>query len=95
MTACRDGTARIWESATGQPVTPAFKHFHPVRVAKFLNDSELLTTEKDVHDWIWPLVTDRHSLPELGLMAELLSGRASLETAQRTNYNFRIGREIE
>jgi tetratricopeptide (TPR) repeat protein len=44
VTASSDGTARVWDAATGKAITPAFHHGEPVRLACFSPDGRLIAT---------------------------------------------------
>jgi WD40 repeat protein len=47
VTASGDGTARIWESASGQPVATLQGHTRPVVGAAFSSDGERIVTASD------------------------------------------------
>jgi hypothetical protein len=47
VTACRDGTARVWDAASGQPVTPPLKHNSAVHHATFSPDGRRVVTASD------------------------------------------------
>jgi WD40 repeat protein len=63
VTASADGTARVWNAATGQPVTPPMKHDAEVRMANFSPDGNYVVTASfDYTARIW----DAHTGKEVG-----------------------------
>jgi WD40 repeat protein/tetratricopeptide (TPR) repeat protein len=44
VTAAQDGTARVWDAATGEPIGPALKHDDPVNHAAFSPDGRRIAT---------------------------------------------------
>ena len=49
VTASRDRTARVWDAATGQPVTPPLRHAGPVMTAELSPDGMRVVTASDDH----------------------------------------------
>jgi WD40 repeat protein len=47
LTASRDGTARVWNAASGQPLTDPLKHRWMVRYAEFSPDGQRVVTASD------------------------------------------------
>jgi len=66
VTASWDGSARVWETATGRPVTPPLKHAGPVRSARFSPDGLLVATASDDGTArIWDSVSGQPVTPPL------------------------------
>ena len=54
LTACKDGTARIWDGRTGQPLLGPFQHADEVTAAHFSPDgARVVTTSRDKTARIW------------------------------------------
>ncbi|MBI2947504.1 MAG: protein kinase [Verrucomicrobia bacterium] len=49
LTASADGTARVWDAATGQPFTPPMAHSNAVLSANFSSDGRFIATASDDH----------------------------------------------
>jgi WD40 repeat protein/serine/threonine protein kinase len=68
-TASQDGTARVWNLDTGQPVTPPLRHAGPVNSVAFRPDGRwLATTADDKTARLWDAGSGEplHSLPHGG-----------------------------
>jgi len=80
-TACRDGSARIWDAATGEPLTPRLPQRHPLRFVQFVDrDRVLLTVTETGETCLWPLPKETRSAEEWVKIGELLSAQQSLAT---------------
>src|SRR5689334_3970170 len=67
VTACADRTARVWDSGTGQPVTPPLKHVGAVFDASFSPDSRsVVTASDDGTARVWDAATGEPITPPLG-----------------------------
>jgi WD40 repeat protein/tetratricopeptide (TPR) repeat protein len=61
-----DGTARTWESTTGQPLTPSLEHKGPVKGAVFNQDeTRILTWSEDGTTRVWDSLTGQPLTPSL------------------------------
>ncbi len=47
FTGCADGSARLWDSATGRPIGEPMRHDGPIRVSVFSRDGRTLLTGSD------------------------------------------------
>ncbi len=66
LTASADGTARLWDALTGQPVTAPLRHGGEVRQARFSpNGRQVLTAGADGLARVWDLVTEETVAPPL------------------------------
>jgi eukaryotic-like serine/threonine-protein kinase len=75
VTASQDGTARIWEAETGQPISPPLRHGQAVRFAVFGPDGyRVLTTCEDDRCRVWDVSPDARPAEDLVTLAELRSG---------------------
>jgi hypothetical protein len=75
VTAGADQTARVWDAATGQPLTPPLPYTGPARSASFSADSrraEVMGAGSAV--WAWDLRRDDRPVADLMELARLLSG---------------------
>ncbi|HEX8108218.1 MAG TPA: hypothetical protein VF516_10850, partial [Kofleriaceae bacterium] len=65
VTASRDHSARVWDAATGNPVTPPLRHRGFVRAAVFSPDGTHIVT-KSIHKAVqlWNLRVDAGSLDD-------------------------------
>src|SRR5205807_9901064 len=84
VTASADKTARVWDAATGEPVTPPLKHGAEVTRASFSPDGRRLFTITggvlfdrylDRQAWVWDLTPDPRPIQDLGLLARVLSAQ--------------------
>ena len=67
---------RIWDAATGEPLTPRLLHKARLLTAAFTPDGEqLLTGDMDGTVKIWELPQDRRPPSEAVLEAQLLAGQ--------------------
>jgi WD40 repeat protein len=65
-TASRDGTARVWDAETGQPVTPPLRHGGAVNHVAFNRDGTcMLTTSTDRTARVWDLPAGIQSIPAM------------------------------
>jgi hypothetical protein len=82
ITVCKDGSVRVWDSETGEPLTPALKHPN-VQQARFLPQGHQFLTLDARSAWHWDLAVDPllQSRPasDLNLIAHLLSGHQSVQ----------------
>ena len=49
VTGGRDGMARVWDAATGQPITPPLRHASWLYAAVFSPDGRRVVTASDDH----------------------------------------------
>jgi WD40 repeat protein len=74
LTAGDDGTARIWDVTTGQPIG-LLRHPRAVCQAVFAGDgSSVISGCLDQTMWVWPFALDDHSANDWVALAELLAG---------------------
>ena len=83
-----DGTARVWDLETGEPVTPSLRHGGWVESVSFSPDGRyLLTTSDDATAKIWDLGGQPEPVRALrldvGIVSELEKTRISLNTLSR------------
>ncbi len=75
MTASDDNTARVWDAATGQPLSPPLKHEANVYRAEFSPDGQrVVTASHDDTARVWDIPSDDRDTGDLMLLAYLLSG---------------------
>jgi eukaryotic-like serine/threonine-protein kinase len=66
VTASMDGTARVWDAATGQPVSPPMRHQLEVRCASFSPDGRrVVTASRDKTAKVWDAATGLPVTPPL------------------------------
>jgi WD40 repeat protein len=74
LTASSDGSARVWDAQTGEPLTPPLKHAQQVVQASFSADGRAVVTASfDGTARIWPLHRDGRPVSELIQLARMLS----------------------
>ena len=61
VTASEDNTGRVWDAATGDPLTPALRHrgWGQVRYAAFSPDSKQVITSSRDMAWVWDAQTGK------------------------------------
>jgi tetratricopeptide (TPR) repeat protein len=75
VTASDDRTARVWDTATGQPLSTPLKHEGGVLHAAFSPDGRrIVTASRDRTARVWNISTDDRDAGDLILLAHLLSG---------------------
>ena len=63
-TASADGTARLWDTATGKPVGPPLQHVREVRAVAYSPDGKSILTSSDDHTArLWDTATGRQIGP--------------------------------
>lgn len=76
VTASEDGTARVWDALTGEPLTTLLKHKSQISRAQFSpNGDRIVTAGHDNAARIWNVSKSDRPVPDLILMAGLLSGQ--------------------
>jgi hypothetical protein len=73
LTVSGDRTARVWDAATGDPVTPPLRHPVPLDQGRFLPDDSGMVTMRKGMLWQWNFPS-RQSREQLESMATLLGG---------------------
>jgi WD40 repeat protein len=76
LTGSADNTVRIWNSWTGEPLTPPFVHLAPVRGARFVTSEHgILTWDRNQDERIWAIhVTDMPASDVIDLSDVLTGG---------------------
>jgi WD40 repeat protein len=75
LTVSGDNPARVWDTDTGQPLTPMLALDGPVRSAAFAADNSRVSVYfRDGRVQTWDLRPETRSLEEIECQAHLLSG---------------------
>ena len=77
MTACNDGTARVWDLATAQPIGPKLVHEAAPRTAAFTPDGSQIVTGTSTgitRFWSVPITPLTESTEHLRLWVEVSAG---------------------
>jgi tetratricopeptide (TPR) repeat protein len=75
VTASQDGTARVWDAATGQPVSPLLKHNQSVWYVAFSPDGRrVVTASWDRTARVWNLPDEERPAKDLEQLTELVVG---------------------
>jgi hypothetical protein len=75
VTASADRTARVWSVETGEPLTPPLRHLIVVADARFLPGNHgVVTFDGTGGTAVWPLPVEKHTVPDVVALANLLSG---------------------
>jgi WD40 repeat protein len=93
ITASFDGTARVWEAATGKPISEPLRHEGWVTSAQFsLDGQRVLTVSRGVHSaaqfWDIPAANSKDMSIEALLLAALAEANGGVTS------DFRTGREF-
>jgi WD40 repeat protein len=77
VTASADGTARIWDAQSGQPLTAPLRHNGPVRSAQFSPDGRrIVTASADNAARVWDIAPVQNTHPAWLLeLSEAISGQ--------------------
>ena len=68
--------ARLWDTATGEPLSPPLRHPGSLRFAQIVaNDSQVLTRSARGETRVWNLPRGERQEADLTLIAQLLSGQ--------------------
>jgi len=71
VTACDDHTARVWDAATGKPLTPLLQHQGTVVAASFSPDGgRVVTASSDKTARVWDAATGKPLTPPSGTKAQ-------------------------
>jgi WD40 repeat protein len=66
VTASADGTARVWNASTGEPITPKLQHHGPVWFAQFSPDGgRVVTASEDKTAMVWDATTGANLTPPM------------------------------
>jgi WD40 repeat protein len=80
-TASFDGTARVWDAATGEPLSPPLAHGDWVTSAAFSPDGRRVATASlDKTARVWDVSVDPRPVSDLVTQAQLLCGHRIDET---------------
>jgi WD40 repeat protein len=83
VTACQDGTARAWDSATGAPIGEPMKHGSNVSCAQFSPDGQrVVTASWDKTVRVWDSATGKAISGPMKHGKPVLSARFSLDGGQ-------------
>lgn len=78
-----DRTARLWDVASGEYLTPPLPHDGHVAAVSFTaTGKELVTADQQGLTWSWPLKEDLRPVEDLELLAGLLNGFSNLPSRQ-------------
>ena len=82
LTGSRDGTAQLWDSATGRPIGPPMRHSDQVHSVAFSPDARLvLVSGSDGKARLWDTATGQPAGPILSHAPRSCSSRSA---ARRT-----------
>src|SRR5262249_35183701 len=73
-TGSRDGTARVWDAATGEPVTPPLRHSGGTPSVAFSPDDRRLIVAAWGSVSVWDLAPDGRPPEDLATLARALAG---------------------
>lgn len=95
LTACKDGTARLWDTLTGQPIGQPLQHEREVTAASFSPDgSKILTVSLDGTARIWRTDTRtevfRLAGHQGGVLAAVFSPKGNFIVTGGTDFHARI-----
>ncbi|MCI0746020.1 MAG: protein kinase [Verrucomicrobia subdivision 3 bacterium] len=78
LTVEKGGAVRIWDAFSGELVAPPIRHSDPLKSARFITgDRRILAQSIDGPALVWELPRDDRPIPDLSLVAQLLSGQRS------------------
>ena len=83
LTGCADGTARLWDASTGQPIGPPMRHENGVEAVAFSPDgTTVLTGSIDNTARLWDVDTELlpDDLERVTTWVEVLTGLSLDET---------------
>jgi WD40 repeat protein/serine/threonine protein kinase len=102
VTASRDGTARVWDVATGAPLTPPMEHSSLVWKASFSSDGRYVLTQSggtgggNEEAQVWDAATGRPvspPLPHTGWLKQAIFSPDGRRVATATLHRSRVGGE--
>jgi WD40 repeat protein/tetratricopeptide (TPR) repeat protein len=70
-----DGGARVWQVATGLPLTPILRHSGAVDSIRFGTEDHFLNIIADKGAWVWDLSADTRSVEQLDQLSAFLGAR--------------------
>src|SRR5262249_42907725 len=80
-----DRTGRVWDAASGEPVTPPVRHDGELYCASFSPDGRrIVTTARDGSARVWEVPRSDWTTPDLLLLSQLLSGERADAAAATT-----------
>jgi hypothetical protein len=74
MTVLEGQAIYLWETATGQPLTPALRHLGKVIQAVFSPDNRFLVSLSTVNCRLWQIAGDDRPADDLQRLGQLLGG---------------------
>ena len=97
ITASDDKTARVWDTATGEPTSPALPHADPVTMAKWSPNGKRMITVSKTEAKLWDASTGQARLGSLEARRQdhvgfLQSGRTTGGHGLRGQYGPGVGR---